>query len=84
MPDQRNLILAIALSVLIFLGFELYLMLAAPVQQAEQAGQTVAESTPRAPGVEGASASGWHRSTKAQANSISGRYASRERCNERR
>jgi YidC/Oxa1 family membrane protein insertase len=73
MPDQRNLILAIALSVLIFLGFELYLMLAAPVQQAEQAGQTVAESTPRAPGVEGASASGGPQETREAAIALSPR-----------
>ena len=53
MPDQRNLILAIALSVLIFLGFELYLSLTA-VQQTEQKRQTVTETAPRAPGAEGA------------------------------
>ena len=37
MPDQRNLILAIALSVLIFLGFQLYMdLIVAPVQQTER------------------------------------------------
>ena len=51
MPDQRNLILAIALSVLIFLGFELYLSLSAPpVQQPERERQTATALAPRAPG----------------------------------
>ena len=55
MPDQRNLILAIALSVLIFLGFELYLALTAPaVQQTERERQTVTDMAPRAPAIEGA------------------------------
>ena len=57
MPDQRNLILAIALSVLIFLGFELYLALTAPaVQQTERERQAVTDMAPRAPAVEGAPA----------------------------
>ena len=50
MPDQRNLILAIALSVLIFLGFQLYIeYVATPVQQTER--QTATETAPGAPGV---------------------------------
>ena len=56
MPDQRNLILAIALSVLIFLGFELYLSLTAPVPQPESERQTATAVAPRAPGSEGAPA----------------------------
>ena len=58
MPDQRNLILAIALSVLIFLGFELYLSLTAPPvqQQPERGRQTATDVAPRAPGIEGAPA----------------------------
>ena len=48
MPDQRNLILAIALSVLIFLGFELYMSLTA-VPPPEKERQTV--TAPPAPAV---------------------------------
>ncbi len=57
MPDQRNLILAIALSVLIFLGFELYLVLTAPVQQPEREQQSTTDMAPRVPAAEGAPAS---------------------------
>ena len=49
MPDQRNLILAIALSVFIFLGFELYMSLTA-VPPPEKERQTV--TAPPAPAVE--------------------------------